>query len=366
LKVLITVLFPNIRSPLSKHTPWLIDALRSSDCLVETEPWGAHNNNESFREKVVGRFRDVVRIRRRLRKERFDALLLKTAHDWNTLTRDILLLALTGSHVPITAVLFHGSRSDWLVGKNHLFFKLATRVLLRLADVVLLLSKEELNEWRLFNPRVNAYWVSNPFVSRQNISPKSTLAQGAKLNGRPVLLFVSRLMVEKGIFELLEATAIVTKTTPCHLCVVGDGPERQRVEERICQLGLQRDVTLRGYLSGSELDQAYRGADAFVLPTFWAEGFPTVITEAMDAGLPIVTTKTRGARDHLLEGRNALFVPAKDPAALAAALLRIIADRTLRAEMSIANRTDVEKFRPDRVASEYVRIIRDTVVRQKS
>jgi len=97
-----------------------------------------------------------------------------------------------------------------------------------------------------------------------------------------------------------------------------------------------------------------------VLPTFWAEGFPTVITEAMDAGLPIVATRVRGMVDHLTESRNALFVPVKNAVALAENLLKIMADNDLRSKMSIINQTEVLKFRPEIVAREYLRIMQDT------
>jgi glycosyltransferase involved in cell wall biosynthesis len=362
-KILMTMPFPNVRGPLSKHTPWLIEGLRSLGCVVGTEPWERHSDNESFREKVFGRFRDIIRINRRLRKETFDALLLKTGHDWKTLVRDILLLFFAGSRRPVTILLFHGSRSDWLVGPGHLLFKLATRALLRLSHTILVLSQEELDEWRMFYPQVKAQRVSNPFVSQQDIPRRITSVPSDISSNAPVLLFVGRLVVEKGIFDLLDALAILQQEVTCHLLVVGDGPEKKRTLERVRQLDLQEHVTLTGYLSGGELAHAYRSSDVFVLPTFWAEGFPTVIAEAMDAGLPIVTTKLRGTADHLAEGRNALFVPARNPAALAETLRKIIMDDALRAKMSSANQTEVKKFQPEVVATEYVRIIQDTVRR---
>jgi glycosyltransferase involved in cell wall biosynthesis len=96
------------------------------------------------------------------------------------------------------------------------------------------------------------------------------------------------------------------------------------------------------------------------------EGFPTAILEAMAAGLPIVTTASRGPADHLAEGRNALFVPTHDPPALARALIRLLRDDRLRREMGDANREKVREFDPDPVASEYVAVLKRIAVAARS
>jgi len=116
-------------------------------------------------------------------------------------------------------------------------------------------------------------------------------------------------------------------------------------------------VTLAGLLSHDELVAKYRAADIFVLPTYWAEGFPTVVAAAMSIGLPIVTTKLRGTADHLEEGVNALFVPPRAPSALADALGRLLEDDGLRRRMSTANRAKVRDFEPVRAAEIYLRAL---------
>jgi glycosyltransferase involved in cell wall biosynthesis len=90
-----------------------------------------------------------------------------------------------------------------------------------------------------------------------------------------------------------------------------------------------------------------------VLPTY-AEGFPTVITEAMSAGLPIITTGIRGAADRLEDGTNALFVRPRDSVGLFKAMERLLQDGALRSMMSEANIERVRVFSPDVVGQEYV------------
>jgi glycosyltransferase involved in cell wall biosynthesis len=197
--------------------------------------------------------------------------------------------------------------------------------------------------------------VFNPYVA-----PKMDAAPRAASTARaPTVLFASRLIVEKGVLDTVEAFALVRAKRPCSLLIAGNGPARPAVAERIADLGLEGDVRLLGHVSGDELMAAYRDADIFVLPTYWAEGFPTAITEAMSHGLPVVTTRLRGMADHLRDGENALFVRPRAPDELAAAIRRLLGDETLRDRMRVANLAKVEDFAPAAAARTYLDALRD-------
>jgi len=86
-----------------------------------------------------------------------------------------------------------------------------------------------------------------------------------------------------------------------------------------------------------------------------------VIVEAMNAGLPIVTTRHRGSADLLKAGENAVFVPPHDPRATAEAILQLLGDRERRVSMGEANRRKVREFSPDIVGPRYVSILEDIV-----
>ena len=122
-------------------------------------------------------------------------------------------------------------------------------------------------------------------------------------------------------------------------------------------MGLDASVDLLGYVSGVDLDRAYRDATVFVLPSY-AEGFTLAVMEAMSYGLPVVTTAIRGCADHLRPGENAVFVPTGDPEALAEQLTSLLADGPLRARMSAANVAKVAEFTPDAVVPRYADILR--------
>jgi len=181
----------------------------------------------------------------------------------------------------------------------------------------------------------------------------------------PIILFVGRLIKEKGIYELLSAFASVFRESPCHLMLVGDGPEAGRVRQKITELGIQGRTTLAGYLTGRDLTGAYRTACVFTLPSY-SEGFPTVVSEAMAAGLPVVTTRIRGVADHLVEGVNVLFVAPRDAAALARAFRALLQDAGLRARMGAANVDKVREFAPLNVVTDYVAAINDVLSKSRS
>ena len=119
-------------------------------------------------------------------------------------------------------------------------------------------------------------------------------------------------------------------------------------------------MQMLGHVSGPDLARCYEEADALVLPSY-REGFPTVLLEAMSAGLPIVTTALRGAVDRLEEGVNALFVPPRRPDLLAEALGRILSDGDLRASMAANNLAKIKEFAPEAVAPQYVAILENVV-----
>ncbi len=170
--------------------------------------------------------------------------------------------------------------------------------------------------------------------------------------GHPLrLVFVGRVVESKGILDAIKAVPLLA--CPVTLTVAGDGPLLSKARHLACTLDLDDRVLFVGRLEGAALHSLYLESDVLVLPTFWAEGFPTVLAEAMAAGLGIVTTPVRGARDYLTDGENCLFVPPRSPGQIAAAVQRLHDERRLLREMGTSNRKVVSRFAPDRVVDEY-------------
>lgn len=358
MRILMLAPHPHVRGPLQKHVPHLVAALGELGCSVRVEGWGRGREEETLAERISGRAADIRRIRRVLRAERFEMLVVKTAHDWNTLSRDIPLLLATRGLCRRRVLQFHGCWVNRLVSPGHAAFKLASALLVRFCDAVLVLSTEEQRQWLTFYPRGRVHVVKNPLLPPASPPPPPARKDLGVAEGVPVLLFVGRLMEVKGVWESIAALPEVLARTPCHLVLAGEGAAAEELKRRTAEAGLGSHVTLTGYLEGDALRAAYATADVFVLPSR-SEGFPFSILEAMEAGLPVVTTRIRGMADHLREGVNALMIPPRDVGALADALKRILGDAELRARMGRANRDKVREFAPAIVGREYLAILRE-------
>ena len=353
------------QGPLPKLTPLLAAALRDLGCAVTLLPWGRRDERESFWQKLVQRPADLWRARRRLDAEPVDVVVIHTAHSWTTLLRDFPLALVARGRRRAVVLHFHGSRCERLVAPGRPAFKRASSLLLALSDAALVLSSEEQRQWQTFHPRGRFHVVRNPVQAAPPLDPAPARTRFAIPGADPIALFVGRLIEEKGILELIAALATQSTGTPWHLLVVGDGPLEQEVRRRAAQAGVGARLTLTGYLRGDDLRAAYQVADLLVLPSH-SEGLPLVVLEAMAAGLPIVTTGIRGMADHLRDGVNALLVPPGDPAALAAALTRLLGDREARARMGGANRERVAAFSPERVGRDYLAVLRDVLAARRA
>ena len=364
LRVLMLMPYPHVQGPLPVIIPALTEQLRAMGCHVETDLWSRHADDESAVAKVAGRASDLVRIAAHLASGRFDILFVPTAHNWAGLARDLPLMLASRSLCPHRVIHFHGSEVDELVGPGRPGFKALSRALVRRCDAVLLLSEEERALWARFEPRGRFEVVLNPFLPSAWFPRAASheAGTGSRLlsEADTTILFAGRLIREKGVLDLVEATHLLVLDGESPLVLIaGSGPVAAEVRERVQALGLGDRVKLLGHLDADELRGAYVEADMLALPTYWAEGFPTVILEAMYAGLPIVTTPIRGAADQLAEGENALFVPPRQPHVLAAALRRLADDPGLRERMGAANREKVARFAPEVVAVRYLEILHD-------
>ena len=368
---------PSAPGPLPKHTPLLVEGLRSLGCQVSTAAWGSGEGERSLGERVAGRVKDLLRIWWMAARSSTDVVVVKTAHDWATLARDIPLMM--GLRVVASArvIQFHGSQPESLLQGGRPLFRVATRLLLATVSAVLVLSREEKRLWGAFRPATPIYVVKNPHRPRPALPEPCGLGEevgigagASSLPGRtdendaPVVLFVGRLIAPKGVLDLVEAAGMLAASTPdlpLRVVMAGDGPEAASIMSRARALGIADRVTLTGHVDTRALGRLYGRAWFLALPTSHPEGFPTVIAEAMAAGLPIVTTPIRGAVDYLEDGVNALFIPAGEPAALARAMRRLLKDAELRRSMGERNRARVALFSPDRVAREYLEALRQAV-----
>ena len=146
---------------------------------------------------------------------------------------------------------------------------------------------------------------------------------------------VATLRSWKGHLFLLDAFAQLDRPD-LRLVIVGEGPMRGPIEEKIAALGLGTRVTLAGQRSDPE--HWLQAMDVFCLPSYANEGVPQAILQAMLCGLPIVTTPVGAILEAVSNGGTALVVPPRDAAELAGAIARLLDDGAFAAGLGAAAR----------------------------
>ena len=161
------------------------------------------------------------------------------------------------------------------------------------------------------------------------------------------ILYVGRLMKEKGLDVLLEAYSIVnSKISDTELIVVGKGYLQKDLEELAVKLGLE-NVIFTGFISDTLLKQAYASSDIFVLSSY-AEIQPLVLLEALAMGLPAIGTNVGGIPEMIINGWNGYIVNPGDCEGLAEGIIKILTDKRLKERFSdnslkMAKSHDIER-----------------------
>ena len=140
----------------------------------------------------------------------------------------------------------------------------------------------------------------------------------------PLVLCVARLHPQKDLPTLLRAWRRVVDAVPrARLVVIGEGPDRDALAASSRELGVEESVTLAGF--GAHAVDQIAAADVFVLTSVW-EAIPLVLAEAMQLGIPVVTTDVGLATELLGDGRGGAVVPVGDDLEVARALVGYLQD----------------------------------------
>lgn len=166
--------------------------------------------------------------------------------------------------------------------------------------------------------------------------------------GVPTVLFVGRLRRYKGVDWLLHAMPAVRERVPgVRLLVVGDGPDRARLESLAVRLGVSEAVTFAGFLPRREKARLMREAWALVQPSP-KEGWGLTVIEAGACGTAVVAADSPGLRDSVRRDATGVLVPFGDAPGLSDALARVLTDATLRDRLAEGGRAWSARFRwPD-------------------
>lgn len=263
------------------------------------------------------------------------------------------IAARTGAGRPRTVHTFHGHVLDGYFRPTveRAFIELE-RVLARTTDVLVAISPEIRDE--LLELRIGR-------ASQYRVIPLGfDLSQHLRVEGQvgrlratvpvpadtPLIGIVGRLVPIKDHETMLLAMRDVVGA---HLLVIGDGELRQALEARVRTLGLETRVHFTGWWS--DIPSVMADLDVVALSSR-NEGTPVSLIEAAAAGRAVVATDVGGVRSVVEDGVSGLAVPPGDPAALAAALQRLVDDPALAARMGAAGRAAVGRFTAERLVTD--------------
>lgn len=158
--------------------------------------------------------------------------------------------------------------------------------------------------------------------------------------GEDVILFVGRLVREKGVDTLLDAfPAILDRRPATALVIAGTGPNEDSLRRRAGEMGLGGRVHFTGYLDDRSRNLLLHWASAAVVPSYY-EPFGLTALEAMAAGVPVVVSDTGGLGETVVHGETGLKVPPANPGALASAVLALLDDPVLARRLAGAARAE--------------------------
>lgn len=359
-KLRVTVLYPDPR--ILGGVAIFIEAMRRAiDASIETTHFliGKRAGQGSFASAVLNPVADSWRLAQHLRAARPDVVHINPSLNVKSLIRDgflLLVMRLMGKREVF--MFFHGWEEDLSrTISSHAVWRSLFRFIFGWPRITVVLAE-----------RFRQQLLAMGFP-QERIQVDSAMFDGAMFEGlsrRPHserrLVFLSRLVPGKGMWELLDAFGSLKNRYPdLSLYLVGDGTEREKLVAAVAQRGI-KDVVITGFVSTREKAQLLLDGDIFVFPTLYGEGCPASLLEAMATGMPCVTTRVGGIPDVFVDGENGVLLDAVTPQTIAAAITGLLDDAPRMAAIAVTNRdTGWKKYEAKsvsaRIAARYRKVL---------
>jgi L-malate glycosyltransferase len=266
--------------------------------------------------------------------------------------------SILGTQAPALVTTLHGT--DITVVGNDPSFLPVTRFSIEHSDIVTTPShslRRSTYENLGLSPEVAIDVISN-FVDTQTYQP---LARPAR--GRRLLVHSSNFRPVKRVDEVVRVFHAVQQRVPCELVLIGDGPERSKVERLVHQLNLTSSVRFLG--KQLHFAQVLAEADVFVLPSE-TESFGLAALEALASGVPVVASDVGGLPEVVRHEETGFLVAFGDTQRMTEAIVRLLEDRALHQRFSLAARADaLRRFERERIVDEFEACYRRSIERRQ-
>jgi glycosyltransferase involved in cell wall biosynthesis len=312
-------------------------------------PYGRNDYRAGKIKKLWGVVVKAFNVVRELYAFSPDILYLNSRFEPVATTRDfitVLIVKLFYFRRVKIVIKTHGS--DVTILQRTVFFyqRLVIPFLRDHVDAWFFLSSEEKELVRQYDPVL----ARKIFITANIVDPGRSVASLAFREKYSLdeskfkVLFVGRIVREKGVFSLLESIPLLSCKEDCQIIFVGDGPDMEALKKEAEALKVTAYTRFPGFIPDHECDHFYANADILAFPTYFNEGFPMALFKSVAAGLPVITTRIRAAKDHLSAPDNVLWVDGESAQSVAKAIDTLYDNHALRKAMSQNNRQIAKKF----------------------
>ena len=236
---------------------------------------------------------------------------------------------------------------------------LGFRIMLSQADAVTAISNYLLGLAKNYGYKGNAVVIPNGVEKFEIRSTKFKTNSNFQNSKSKTIITVSRLVPKNGVDILIKAFAEVKKKEPnAKLLILGDGPEKEKLELMTIDYGLSTDIEFVGIVSMDKVFELLRGADVFARPSR-SEGMGNAFLEGLSAGIPIVGTNVGGIPDIIVDGKTGLFCKTENPKDLAEKILTLFKNEALAKSIVENGRKMIEeKFLWGKICENYENIFK--------
>jgi glycosyltransferase involved in cell wall biosynthesis len=347
-------------SGVSTHLNQLLQSSLAEEFNLLHFQVGSEGRMETVAQKLVRFVLSPVQFFWKMLQNNPKIIHLNTSLETKSYWRDnayLLLARMMGKKIVYQV---HGGALPQVFFKNNIILTKFLGFVLKSTDVVVLLAQEELQAYRRFNPKLRLEVIPNAI----EVGDDANWKRIPPAKGKPLqLAYIGRLARNKGIFEIIEAVAIVRgHGRDIKLLIAGTGPDEIELRAQVKTLDCDYCVNFVGPLYGKAKTKAWEEADLFVFPTYHREGLPYALLESMATRTPPLVSPVGAIPDVMDDGVHGIFVPSQNPQALAAAIEQLDDDREFICRMGEACRQRiVDHYTIDKLAENFRQLYLDLV-----
>jgi len=289
--------------------------------------------NDNLLKIIMKSISTPLRFLRKLWTVKPDIVHFNPSFDQKSLLRDMILLMSCKLFDYSSLFQFHGGNLSRLMKNNRLPFYV--KLVLKWATHCVVLTETQKQ------PLLSC--ISKDKITIIPNMVDTSLFIGKNKRTNYIILFMSRIDIAKGVYEVIQAIPEVINEFPqTRFIFAGEGPDKTKLELLCCTNGLIKQVKFLGYIDDEQKVNFLAQGDIFLFPSHLCEGIPYSLLEAMAAGLPVITTPVGAIPEIIKDGKHGILVPPERPEKLAESIIRLLKNKRLRVKMAKYNRNTAE------------------------